>query len=100
MTGLVGGFAVRRARLVLVAAMLAVAGFGVLGVGAFGKRQAGGFQDPGAESATATTKPHRPRASAASTSRSWAASPGRTAWCHHGQRNCITTSSSGRQAGS
>ena len=55
MTGLVGGFAVRRARLVLVAAMLAVAGFGVLGVGAFGKRQAGGFQDPGAGPATAQT---------------------------------------------
>ena len=33
----IGGFVVRRARLVLVAAMLAVVGFGVLGFGAFGK---------------------------------------------------------------
>ena len=50
MTGSIGGFVVRRARLVLVAAMLAVVGFGVLGLGAFGKLQTGGFQDPGAES--------------------------------------------------
>jgi len=53
MTGPRGGFAVRRARLVLVAALLAVAGFGVVGVGAFGTRQTGGFLDPGAQSATA-----------------------------------------------
>src|SRR5215469_15865149 len=55
MTGPVGGFVVRRARLVLVAAMLAVVGFGVLGVGAFGKLQTGGFEDPGAQSTTAQT---------------------------------------------
>ncbi len=46
---------VRRARLVLVAALLAVIGFGVLGVGSFGKLKTGGFQDPGAESTTAQT---------------------------------------------
>ena len=55
MTGPVGGFVVRRARLVLVAAMLAVAGFGVLGFGAFGKLQTSGFADPGAASTTAQT---------------------------------------------
>ena len=55
MTGPVGSFVVRRARLVLVAAMLAVVGFGVLGFGAFGKLQTGGFQDPGAGSTTAQT---------------------------------------------
>ena len=55
MTGPVGSFVVRRARLVLVTAMLAVVGFGVLGVGAFGKLQTGGFQDPGAESTIAQT---------------------------------------------
>ena len=46
---------VRRACLVLVAAMLAVVGFGVLGFGAFGKLKTGGFQDPGAQSTTAQT---------------------------------------------
>jgi RND superfamily putative drug exporter len=50
-----GRFVVRRARLVLVAAMLAVIGFGVLGIGAFGKLQTGGFLDPGAGSTTAQT---------------------------------------------
>jgi putative drug exporter of the RND superfamily len=55
MTGPFGGFVVRRARLVLVAALLAVVGFGVLGLGAFGKLQTGGFSDPGAESTTAQT---------------------------------------------
>jgi putative drug exporter of the RND superfamily len=55
MTGSIGSFVVRRARLVLVAAMLAVVGFGVLGLSAFGKLQTGGFQDPGAESTTAQT---------------------------------------------
>jgi len=50
-----GRFVVRRARLVLVAAMLAVIGFGVLGIGAFSKLQTGGFLDPGAESTTAQT---------------------------------------------
>ena len=55
MTGPVGSFVVRRARLVLVVAMLAVVGFGVLGLGAFGKLKTGGFQDPGAGSTTAQT---------------------------------------------
>ena len=55
MTGPAGSFVVRRARLVLVAAMLAVVGFGVLGFGAFGKLKTGGFQDPGADSTTAQT---------------------------------------------
>ena len=54
-TGSVGSFVVRRARLVLVVAMLAVVGFGVLGVGAFGRLKTGGFQDPGAASTTAQT---------------------------------------------
>src|SRR5215469_3687680 len=55
MTGSIAGFVVRRARLVLAAAMLAVIGFGVLGVGSFGKLKTGGFQDPGAQSTTAQT---------------------------------------------
>src|SRR5262249_58833041 len=55
MTGSIGSFVVRRARLVLVAAMLAVVGFGVVGFGAFGKLQTGGFLDPGAGSTTAQT---------------------------------------------
>jgi RND superfamily putative drug exporter len=50
-----GTFVVRRARLVLVAALLAVIAFGVLGVGSFGKLKTGGFQDPAAESTTAQT---------------------------------------------
>jgi RND superfamily putative drug exporter len=50
-----GSFVVRRARLVLVVAVLAVVGFGVLGFGAFGKLKTGGFQDPSAESTTAQT---------------------------------------------
>src|SRR5260370_40292297 len=50
-----GAFVVRRARLVLVAALLAVISFGILGVGSFGKLKTGGFQDPGAESTTAQT---------------------------------------------
>jgi RND superfamily putative drug exporter len=50
-----GSFVVRRARLVLVVAALAVVGFGVLGFGAFGKLKTGGFQDPGADSTTAQT---------------------------------------------
>jgi len=54
-TGSVGSFVVRHARLVLVAVMLAVVGFGVLGVGAFGKLKTSGFADPGAESTTAQT---------------------------------------------
>src|SRR5215467_2674271 len=55
MTGPIGGFVVRRARLVLVVALLTVVGFGVLGLGAFGKLKTGGFQDPGAESTIAQT---------------------------------------------
>src|SRR5499427_8008571 len=54
-TGSVGRFVVRRARLVLVAAMLAVVGFGAVGFGAFGKLQTGGFADPGAQSRIAQT---------------------------------------------
>ena len=54
MTGSIGRFVVRRARLVLVAAMLVVVGFGVLGFGAFGKLKTGGFH-PGAQSTTAQT---------------------------------------------
>ena len=53
MTGSIGSFVVRRARLVLVVAMLAVVGFGVLGAGAFGKLKTGGFQDPAAQSTAA-----------------------------------------------
>jgi putative drug exporter of the RND superfamily len=53
--GSLGSFVVRRARLVLVVAMLAVVAFGVLGFSAFGKLKTGGFQDPGAESTTAQT---------------------------------------------
>src|SRR5260370_21759660 len=55
MTGPAGSLVVRRARLVLVAAMPAVVGCGVLGLGAFGKLKTGGFQDPGAGSSTAQT---------------------------------------------
>src|SRR5258708_36448572 len=55
MTGAIGSFVVRRARLVLVAAMLAVVGFGVLGFGPLSKLTTGGFQDPGAGSTTAQT---------------------------------------------
>src|SRR5215469_14900032 len=55
MTGSIAGFVVRRARLVLAVAMLAVIAFGVLGVGSFGKLKTGGFQDPGADSTTAQT---------------------------------------------
>lgn len=51
--GRIGRFVVRRARLVLVATALLVICFGLLGAGAFGKLQAGGFQDPGANSTTA-----------------------------------------------
>src|SRR5258708_25741912 len=55
MTGSIGSFVVRRARLVLVAAMLAVVGFGVLGFGAFSTLTTGGFQEPGAAATTAQT---------------------------------------------
>ena len=52
---LIGTFVVRRARLVLAMAVLAVVAFAALGLGAFGKLKTGGFQDPGAESTTAQT---------------------------------------------
>ncbi len=55
MAGSIGSFLVRRARLVLVVAVLAVVAFSVLGVGSFGKLKSGGFQDPGADSTTAQT---------------------------------------------
>src|SRR5579872_232768 len=55
MNASLGSFVVRRARLVLAAALLAVIAFGVLGVGSFGKLKTGGFQDPAAESTTAQT---------------------------------------------
>jgi RND superfamily putative drug exporter len=55
MTGAIGRFVVRRARLVLIAAILAVVGFGVLGVGAFGNLKTGGFQDPSSDSTVAQT---------------------------------------------
>jgi putative drug exporter of the RND superfamily len=46
MAGSIGSFLVRRARVVLVVAVLIVVAFGVLGMGAFGKLKSGGFQDP------------------------------------------------------
>jgi putative drug exporter of the RND superfamily len=52
-TGSIEGLVIRRSRLVLVVAMLAVVGFGALGFAALGKLKTGGFQDPGAESTTA-----------------------------------------------
>jgi len=54
-TGSIGDFVVRRARLVLAAAMLAVVGFGVLGSGPFGKLKTGGSLDPSAQSTAAQT---------------------------------------------
>jgi RND superfamily putative drug exporter len=51
----IGTFVVRRARVVLTVAVLAVIAFAALGLGAFGKLKTGGFQDPGAESTTAQT---------------------------------------------
>jgi putative drug exporter of the RND superfamily len=55
MNGSIASFVVRRARVVLVVAMLAAIGFGVLGVSSFGKLKTGGSQDPGAGSTTAQT---------------------------------------------
>jgi putative drug exporter of the RND superfamily len=49
----IGSFVVRRARLILVSALLIVVAFAVLGLGAFGKLKSGGFQDPHAESTAA-----------------------------------------------
>jgi RND superfamily putative drug exporter len=45
-----GSFVVRRARLVLLATVLLVAGAIVVGIGAFSKLAGGGFDDPNAES--------------------------------------------------
>ncbi|MWA15676.1 MMPL family transporter [Streptomyces sp. BA2] len=45
--------AIRRSRLILIIAALAVALMGVLGAGAFGKLQDGGFNDPASESSRA-----------------------------------------------
>jgi hypothetical protein len=52
-----GRFAVQRARLVLVAALLAVIASGELGFGAFGNLMMGGFQDAGAESTDRADRP-------------------------------------------
>ncbi len=48
-----GGFTVRRRRLVLALTALFVVAAGVIGGGAFGVLQTGGFDDPGSESAQA-----------------------------------------------
>ncbi len=48
-----GVFVVRHARTVLVVSLLFMVGVGVLGAGAFGKLQSGGFDDPDAESSLA-----------------------------------------------
>jgi len=45
--------AIRRSRLVLVVAVVAVALMGVLGAGAFGKLQGGGYDDPASQSSRA-----------------------------------------------
>lgn len=49
----IGSFVVRRAKLVLLVSVLALAGAAVLGVSAFAKLQTGGFDDPDSESSTA-----------------------------------------------
>ncbi|WP_054811629.1 MMPL family transporter [Nocardia arizonensis] len=51
-----GRFVVRRARWILIASALALIAGGAFGVTAFGKMQAGGQEDPGAESSLATTQ--------------------------------------------
>src|SRR3954449_13224023 len=48
-----GGFTVRRRRLVLILTVAFVVLAGVFGSGAFGKLQGGGFDDPSSESARA-----------------------------------------------
>ena len=55
MFGRLGHFVVRHARPVLVASLLVLVAVGVLGAGAFGKLQSGGFEDPDAESTAAST---------------------------------------------
>jgi RND superfamily putative drug exporter len=54
MLGTLGSFVVRHARAVLVASVIVLVGVGVLGAGAFGKLQTGGFEDPGADSSAAS----------------------------------------------
>ncbi|MEU6996030.1 MMPL family transporter [Streptomyces sp. NPDC046465] len=49
----IADMAIRRSRLVLVAAAVVVALMGALGAGAFGKLQDGGFEDPASQSARA-----------------------------------------------
>ena len=49
----IAGFIHRRARLVLVLALLAVLAMGALGAGAFGKLKGGGFDDPASPSSRA-----------------------------------------------
>ncbi|MDX6354512.1 MAG: putative drug exporter of the superfamily, partial [Streptomyces sp.] len=49
----IADLAIRRSRLVLVVAIVAVALMGVLGAGAFGKLQGGGYDDPAAQSTRA-----------------------------------------------
>ncbi|MEV0298381.1 MMPL family transporter [Nocardia sp. NPDC050710] len=51
-----GRFVVRRARWLLIASVLALIAGGALGVTAFSKMQAGGQDDPNAESSAATTQ--------------------------------------------
>jgi putative drug exporter of the RND superfamily len=53
MLGRMGAFVVRHAKAVLALTLVALAGGGLFGVGAFGKLSAGGFQDPNAESTQA-----------------------------------------------
>ncbi|MFL6116541.1 MAG: MMPL family transporter, partial [Catenulispora sp.] len=54
-TGTIAAFVVRRARLVLAMALLALVAFAGLGAGAFGELETGGFQDPRADSSMAKT---------------------------------------------
>ncbi|HEX6578980.1 MAG TPA: hypothetical protein VF082_11485 [Jiangellaceae bacterium] len=54
MLATLGSFVARHARGVLVASVIVLAGVGVLGAGAFGKLQTGGFEDPDAESTVAS----------------------------------------------
>lgn len=53
MLGRLGGFVYRRARLVLIATGLLLAVAAVIGIGAFGKLQGGGFDDPNSQSSRA-----------------------------------------------
>lgn len=53
MLGALARFVVGHARLVLLGSVIALIGLAVLGAGAFGKLQSGGFNDPGADSTLA-----------------------------------------------